>query len=86
MRGGKDDSAKGAAMKLVQWPDNFPDLTDATPNLPALRRILWALAAAAVLCFAICAVLVVHDGPVKRQPARAISPACRCSGQCMRPR
>lgn len=63
-------------MKLVQWPDNFPDMTDATPNLRALRRIGMALVAAAVITFGIAIALILCPPPRPRviHPAKA----CLC--------
>jgi hypothetical protein len=67
-------------MKLVQWPDNFPDMTDATPDLRALRRIGIALVAAAVITFGIAIALILHppSGPSVVHPAKA----CLCKKPC----
>jgi hypothetical protein len=54
------------------------------PDLKALRRILFALIASAVLCFAIALTLIART---KRpnMPMRTASPArCACGGQCVR--
>jgi hypothetical protein len=88
MRGRPHDSQEGAAMKLVEWPDNFPDLSDATPNLPALRRI--GAAFAVMLVFSMVMVFVTMAHPPRPRMQKTTRPAacasCNCEGQCMRQR
>jgi hypothetical protein len=59
------------------------DYANANPNLKALKRILFALIAAAALCFAVTLTLIArakpHGQSVHQTPAR-----CACGGQCMR--
>jgi hypothetical protein len=74
MRGRPHDSQEGPAMKLVQWPDNFPDLSDATPNLPALRRIGAAFAVMLVFSVVMMFVTMAHTP----KPHKNIPPPCSC--------
>ena len=58
------------------------DYAHTSPNLKALRRIMAALIASAVLCFAICITLIARTKPP--QPTTATRVRCACGGQCAR--
>ena len=61
------------------------DVNDAEysgPNLKALRRIMAALIASAVLCFAICVTLIARAKPP--EPSTPTHVRCACGGQCAR--
>jgi len=50
------------------------------PDLKALRRILYALATAAVVTFGIAMFLIVHPAPQTHVTTRA-APQCICRGE-----
>ncbi len=85
MRGRADDPSAGALMKLVEWPDNFPDLTHATPNLKALRRIMAGFALMLVASIVMVFVTMAHP-PRPRAVIHAAHLPCNCAGHCTAPR
>jgi len=75
-------------MKLVQWPDNLPDLSNATPNLPALRRIGAAFAVMLVFSIVMMFVTMGHAPRpcLQKTTHTVLQVPCNCKGQCVRPR
>jgi hypothetical protein len=65
-------------MKLVQWPDNFPDLSDATPNLPALRRIGFGFVAMLAFCVLMMFVTMAHSPRQAVANAKPLPCHCPC--------
>lgn len=53
------------------------------PNLKALRRILYALIASAMLCFAITLTLIARTKPIQNG-TRIAQKRCGCGASCVR--